>query len=292
MAAADGGARRPGTDPAPAGGGSMPGEASGSISFDWAASFYDATRGLPPEVGDRVAARIEAAARPGARFLEIGVGTGRIAFPLQRRGCWVAGIDLSAAMMAAYRDKAAAAGLPAPRLLRGDVTRLPLRDASVDVVLEVHVLHLVPGWRKAIAEIRRVLTPGGMVITGWGPGLPYRTNSPRDILQRRARALTAAAALPEWVGVGDAREKVAALADLGGVAEPLGTETWLTHETWAEALDEMDGRIFSYSWRVPEDAWRAAAARLRAEAAAEHPDLEAPVPVERSFRLTGVRFEG
>jgi SAM-dependent methyltransferase len=265
--------------------------AGGSVNFDRAAGFYDATRGLPPEVGDRVAARIEAAAPPGARFLEIGVGTGRIALPLQRRGAWVAGVDLSAAMMATYRDKAAAAGLLAPRLLRGDVTRLPLADASVDVVMEVHVLHLVPGWRQAIAEIRRVLAPGGMVVLGWGPGLPERRDSPRDRLQQRMRELTAAGtSTPGWVGIGDARQKLAALASLGGVEEPLGKETWTTEETWAAALDEVDGRFFSYSWRVPEATWRAAAARLRAEVAAEHPDPDEPVPVERAFQLTRVRF--
>jgi SAM-dependent methyltransferase len=262
---------------------------AGSVNFDRAAGYYDATRGLPPEVADRVAARIEAAARPGARFLEVGVGTGRIALPLQRRGCWVAGIDLSAAMMGAYRDKAAAAGLPAPRLLRGDVTRLPLTDASVDAVVEVHVLHLVPDWRRALGEIRRVLAPGGMVVTGWGPGLPYRPESPRDAVQRRMRELTADAT-PEWVGLGDARRKLAALADLGGVEERLGGETWLTEETWAEALDEMDGRVYSYAWRVPEDRWRAAAARARAEVMAMRRDLSSPVPVERAFRLTAVRF--
>jgi SAM-dependent methyltransferase len=264
-------------------------DAGGSVSFDRAAAYYDATRGLPPEVEDRVAARIEAAAPPGARFLEVGVGTGRIALPLQRRGCWVAGIDLSAAMMAAYRDKAAAAGLPAPRLLRGDVTRMPLADDSVDVVIEVHVLHLVPDWRRALGEIRRVLAPGGMVVLGYGPGLPYRGGSPRDALQRRMRELTTDAS-PEWVGVGDARRKLAALADLGGVEEQLGGETWSTEETWAQALDETDGRVFSYAWRVPEDAWRAAAARVRAEVTAEHPDLNAPVPVQRAFRLSRVRF--
>ncbi len=263
--------------------------AGSSVNFDRAAGFYDATRGLPPEVGDRVAARIEAAAPPGARFLEIGVGTGRIALPLQRRGCWVAGVDLSAAMMGAYRGKAAAAGLPAPRLLRGDVTRLPLAGASVDVVIEVHVLHLVPGWRQALAEIRRVLAPGGTVVLGWGPGLPYRPGSPRDALQRRMRELTADATT-EWVGLGDARRKLAALADLGGVEELLGKETWTTEETWAAALDEVDGRIYSYAWRVPEDRWRLAAARARAEVTAAHPDLDAPVPVERSFHLTRVRF--
>ncbi|HEX6674387.1 MAG TPA: class I SAM-dependent methyltransferase [Actinomycetes bacterium] len=261
-----------------------------SVNFDRAAGYYDATRGLPPEVGDRVAARIEAAARPGARFLEVGVGTGRIALPLQQRGCWVVGVDLSAAMMAAYRDKAAAAGLPAPRLLRGDATRLPLADASVDVVIEVHVLHLVPDWRRALGEVRRVLAPGGSMLLGWGPGLPYRAGSPRDILQRRMRELTADATPEWWVGLGDARQKLAALADLGGVEEQLGGETWSTEETWAVALDEADRRVFSYAWRVPEDAWHAAAARVRAEVTAEHPDLDAPVPVQRSFQLTRVRF--
>jgi SAM-dependent methyltransferase len=266
-------------------------DAGGSVSFDRAAAYYDATRGLPPEVGDRLATRIEAAVRPGARFLEVGVGTGRIALPLQRRGCWVAGVDLSAAMMAAYRDKAAAAGLPAPRLLRGDAARLPLADASVDAVIEVHVLHLVPGWRQAITEFRRVLAPGGAVLLGWGPGPLRSANSPRDALQRRMRELTAeAAATPEWVGLGDARQKLAALADLGGVEERLGEETWLTEETWAGALVEVDRRIFSYAWRVPEDLWRAAAARARAEVAAGHPDLDAPVRVKRSFRLSRVRF--
>ena len=52
----------------------------------------------------------------------------------------------------------------------------------------------------------------------------------------------------------------------------------------------MDRRVFSYAWRVPEDLWRAAAARARAEVTAEHPDLDAPVQVERSFRLSWVGF--
>jgi ubiquinone/menaquinone biosynthesis C-methylase UbiE len=287
MAPAGGGGRQ-GAGPAAAQAGQNRG---GSVSFDRAADYYDATRGLPPEVGDRVAARIEAAAPSGARFLEVGVGTGRVAFPLQRRGCWVAGVDLSAAMMAVYRGKAAAAGLPAPRLLRGDATRLPLKDASVDVVIEVHVLHLVPGWRQAITEFRRVLAPGGAVVLGWGPGPMHGRNSPRDALQRRMRELTAAAAAtPQWVGLGEPRQKLAALAGFGGVQERLGQETWLTEESWAVALDEVDRRIFSYAWRVPEDLWRAAAARARAEVTAEHPDLDAPVRVTRSFRLSLVRF--
>jgi SAM-dependent methyltransferase len=267
------------------------GAASGSVNFDRAASFYDATRRLPAAVADWIAERMEAVAAPAARFLEVGVGTGRIALNLHRRGRWVTGIDLSAAMMAGYRDKAAAAGLPPPRLVRADVTRLPFADASVDVVVEVHLLHLVPGWRLALAEIRRVLAPGGLVLLGGGGGHQDHPRSPRDQAHRRIRELTATA-LPgrTWLGVADQREKVAALVALGGTAGPIGRRTWTTGETWTDALAEVDGRVYSHAWRVPEDAWQAAAARLRAEVVAEHLDLDAPAPVERSFQLTAIRF--
>jgi SAM-dependent methyltransferase len=265
--------------------------ASGSVNFDRAASFYDATRGLPPPVTDWIAERMEAAALPDARFLEVGVGTGRIALNLHRRGRWVTGIDLSAAMMAVYRDKAAAAGLPPPRLVRADVTRLPFADASVDVVVEVHLLHLVPGWRQALGEIRRVLTPGGVVLLGRGGGHDDHPRSPRDQAHRRMRKLTATAITGRpWLGVGDQQEKMAALVALGGTAEPIGERSWTTEESWADALAEVDGRVYSHAWRVPEDAWRTAAARLRAEVLADHPDLDASVQVERSFGLTAVRF--
>ena len=57
---------------------------SGSVSFDAVAHGYDATRGFPEEVGQQLAQEIDRAAHGNAqtRFLEIGVGTGRIATPL------------------------------------------------------------------------------------------------------------------------------------------------------------------------------------------------------------------
>ena len=66
-----------------------------SIAFDRAAGYYDESRGLGPEAEELVADRVEAAVRPGGRLLEIGVGTGRIALPLHRRGHEAVGIDLS-----------------------------------------------------------------------------------------------------------------------------------------------------------------------------------------------------
>ena len=46
----------------------------------------------------------------------------------------------------------------------GDVSALPLADASFDVVLDFGIIHHVPAWREAVGEIGRVLRPGGQFL--------------------------------------------------------------------------------------------------------------------------------
>jgi len=271
----------------PWGPGDPPGE-GGSIAFDRAAGYYDESRGLPAGVDDLVADRIETAVGPGARLLELGVGTGRVALPLHRRGRRVVGVDLSLPMLDRYRAKAAALGLPPPAVLRADATRLPFRDACVDAVLEVHVLHLVPAWREALAEARRVLAPGGVVLVGRGGG--RHGGGPRERTRRRFDELAAAAGGgPRQVGATDAH-KVAALVALGGAAEELEPVTWEEQETYAQALHDVEGRLFSYQWRLPDEVWQTAVTRLRAEVRDNVPDLDAPHTSRHVFALTAIRF--
>ncbi|WP_414520260.1 class I SAM-dependent DNA methyltransferase, partial [Synechococcus sp. H55.10] len=80
---------------------------SHSVCFDRAADFYDATRSFPPAVEEEIADAILAAvgATPETHFLEVGIGTGRIALPLIRRGCPYTGIDISERMLAVLRRK-------------------------------------------------------------------------------------------------------------------------------------------------------------------------------------------
>src|SRR5262245_28093534 len=141
-----------------------------SISFDRIASRYDATRGFPPEIGARIGTAFrQASGLPdGVRLFEIGVGTGRIAIPLTSAGYRYVGLDISLKMMAQLREH-----LPPGRdvaLLRGDATRLPLRDASVDGAVAVHVFHLIAGWEQAVAELQRVIRPGGVLAHGFNEG--------------------------------------------------------------------------------------------------------------------------
>jgi SAM-dependent methyltransferase len=261
-----------------------------SVTFDRAAGFYDESRGLRPEVSELVADRVEEAVGPAARLLEIGVGTGRIALPLHRRGREIVGVDLSLPMLDRFRAKAAAAGLPPPTVLRADAGRLPFRDAGIDAVLEVHVLHLVPTWERALEEARRVLVPGGMLLHAGGGAYERGSGSPRDQVIRRFDELAfAGGGTPKAVGA-SRQEVLDALAAMGARVEELEPVTWEEPETYAEALGWVEDRVFSSHWRLPDERWRSAAAQVRAELEAAHPDLDIPQPTRHSFSFTTIRF--
>jgi SAM-dependent methyltransferase len=261
-----------------------------SVAFDRAAGYYDESRGLGPEVQELVADRIEEAAGPGARLLEVGAGTGRIALPLHRRGRRVVGVDLSLPMLERYRAKAAAAGLPPPPTVRADATRLPFPDACFDAVLEVHVLHLIPSWERALAEARRVLAPGGVLLHAGGGRYQRGGGSPRDQVIGRFDELAAAAGTtPRVVGASHA-QVLDRLREMGGHLEELEPVAWEEQETFAEALRWVEERVFSYHWRLPDEVWRTAAARVRAELEAAHPDLDTPRPAGHTFRFVAARF--
>jgi SAM-dependent methyltransferase len=136
---------------------------AGSIVFDRAADTYDATRGFPPGVAERVAALVGQAAGlgPQRRLLEIGVGTGRLALPLAARGLRVTGVDLSGRMMAQLLAKRGGLSV---EVVRADATLLPFRRGSFDAVLAVHVFHLIPRWRDVLRELARVLPIHGVFL--------------------------------------------------------------------------------------------------------------------------------
>lgn len=227
----------------------------------------------------------------GGRLLEIGVGTGRISLPLHRRGRHVFGVDLSAPMLDRYRAKAAAEVLRPPAVLRGDATRLPFRTASFDAVIEVHVLHLIPSWREAVAEVHRVLAPGGIVVASRRLWDRSEGNGPRALVRKRHGLILAEWGLrPGRVGVHGDDEVFGALVELGGRVEELEPVSWREPETWAEYLGILERRVWSESWRVPEAPWQEAARRLRAELDAEGVDIHASVMAERHVDLAAIHF--
>jgi len=103
---------------------------------------------------------------PGAIVIDIGSGAGTdlllAAFHVGPQGRAI-GVDMTAAMRDRARRGAAACGLVHVEVREGEATALPIDAESVDVVMSNGVLNLVPEKRAVVAEIGRVLKPGGRV---------------------------------------------------------------------------------------------------------------------------------
>ena len=121
-----------------------------TVSFDRVAEVYDKTRRLPDEVMTGLVKTFTAEFAGCTRVLDVGIGTGRLAAPLQKAGLHVVGVDISRKMV----DKAKEKGVG--DLVLADARLIPFRDKVFDVAVSVHLLHLVSDWQKVISEICRV----------------------------------------------------------------------------------------------------------------------------------------
>ena len=118
---------------------------------------------------------------PGDRVLDMGCGAGRHAFALYRRGADVTALDMDAGelkdvagMLAAMDEAGEAPSGAQGRAVRGTAYALPFRDGAFDRVVASEVLEHLPQDRQAMAELARVLRPGGLLavtVPRWGPEL-------------------------------------------------------------------------------------------------------------------------
>jgi SAM-dependent methyltransferase len=98
----------------------------------------------------------------------------RILHWARNQGAEVYGLDLSQAVAARARRNDRDSGNPgaALRLLRADIREIPFADNSVDLVYTMGTIEHIEEYAQAVAEIRRVLRPGGRAIIG----VPHRWN--------------------------------------------------------------------------------------------------------------------
>lgn len=231
-----------------------------SISFDPVADRYDDTRGYPDDIPQRIAAGMMRVAplAAGKSLLEIGIGTGRIALPLLRAGVNVTGVDISALMVGRLRAKLAqeqaaesAHAWGTLTIEMADMTALPFMDDSFDAAVGVHVLHLVPEWRKALNETLRVIRSGGALLIGQdvhGGGYPHAIiqDQWRDIVARLGHPPITVGALGFQAIVDELK--------LRGLSISIETlATWEVQQTPRSALDYIASRTWSRTWPVPDD---------------------------------------
>lgn len=128
------------------------------LDYDDEAADYDRTRGGSPRAHAAASALGELLPAHGI-VLDLAVGTGIVAERLDALGHRVIGIDLSTGML-----RHAARRLPG-RVARADATALPLPNDSVAAVTAIWLLHLLDDPEPVLAEVARVLRPGGLFLT-------------------------------------------------------------------------------------------------------------------------------
>lgn len=107
--------------------------------------------------------------QPGETVLDLGTGTGVAAITAAHRGATVTGLDLTPVLLERARENAAIAGLEIT-WVEGDAEQLPFPDASFDVVTSQFGHMFAPRHDLVVAEMRRVLKPGGRVVFAtWPP---------------------------------------------------------------------------------------------------------------------------
>jgi SAM-dependent methyltransferase len=110
----------------------------------------------PPEAIAWLAEELDL--RPGRTVVDLAAGSGKLTRPLAALGCEVIAIEPVAEMRAAIG--------PAARALDGTAEAMPLADNSADAVTVGQAFHWFDG-PKALAEIERVLRPGGALALVW-----------------------------------------------------------------------------------------------------------------------------
>jgi len=244
-----------------------------SVSFDQAAEYYDQTRSLPDALMDELVPILVAELPPG-RCLEIGIGTGRIALPLQRRGMDVYGVDISMGMLRKLVAKSAASP---PPVAIADATRLPFGKATFSSAIASHVLHLIPEWRTALDELTRVLTPGGVLLAA-------RSGDSREPWQREVRRrFFAEAGDRDWPpGIRRMDDVDAEMRARGVEVRKLRDVKNESSASVSELLDALEKGIWSACWSIDEETRRRAAAVTREWARREMGDLDAQRPTRHS----------
>jgi SAM-dependent methyltransferase len=175
-------------------------------------AYYDALREAnePPAFSTRLH---EYAAFAGRRVLDVGSGNGYVLSRYASAGARVCGVDLTDTAIRLCRRRFELMKLPG-QFTVGNAECLPFADESFDCVCSMGVLHHTPDTARAVAEVFRILRPGGRVILMFyhRNSLQYRVKFP---MMRWLKGKPIQQSINEVDGVGNPKGDVYSKSELG-----------------------------------------------------------------------------
>ena len=138
-------------------------------SFDNIANIYDETRAIPDTILKEF---YEKLIKKGINFnnsiiLDGGIGTGRTILPLLVYDIDLLGLDKSIEMLNILKNKySVSENKKKITLIVGDISYIPFKESSFDIVILIQLLHLVKNRKEVINEVMRVLKPNGFLVIG------------------------------------------------------------------------------------------------------------------------------
>jgi ubiquinone/menaquinone biosynthesis C-methylase UbiE len=246
------------------------------IDFDEDVSRrVEAVYTTPDVIEQRRVVRQELALRDGEQVLDIGVGPGFLAAEMAAEvgaSGRVCGIDPSGSMLAIARARTQEPGSAPLEVQQGNANDVPFPDASFDAVVSTQVFEYVRDIPGALAEVRRVLRPGGRVLlldtdwdtvvwhttdrarmrrvlTAWEPHLadPYLPRTLYRSLERAGFDPATPRALPLLnVGYRPATYSAGVLEIIAGFVAGRGEITAAEAQEWADELRSL-GRDYFFS---------------------------------------------
>ena len=133
--------------------------------FEAHANQWDAIRSLHvPESAVEAAMQAALQDAPLGRLADIGTGTGRMLELFAPSATSAIGLDRSSEMLRLARAKLTATQASAVELRQGDIADLAIADESINTAILHQVLHYLPAPEAAIAEVARILAPGGRLL--------------------------------------------------------------------------------------------------------------------------------
>ncbi len=237
----------------------MNGALDTAARFDRISEIYDETREpLAKEALDRAALILSGDGCK--RIPEVGVGTGRIAKPLQQRDFEIVGVDLSRGMLAKAQHK----GIES--LVMADANHLPFEDKTFDAVVLAHVIHLLENPAETFGKVARVARNEIVAFLRKRHDAAFLASDERDVLRETFRKVAEEMGytLPSRLGKWSERfrNEMNFLSSFPP-SELITIQDSLVVTTLGERLSSLEKRAYGYPVSIPDDVFHKMIEKVR-----------------------------